>query len=144
MSQRRVSGRSEAGMTLAEVLVAITILGIAVASIASAIASVSTSSDRHRKEVNADAAVRSYAEYIKQTVDSGNYVAAPTTASYPYTAPTGYTADITAVSCLYQATPTVFSACTSTPSDYAQQLKLRVYSNDGRDQETLDIVVRKP
>ena len=68
------SPRSEAGMTLVEVLVTVVILGIAVVGILSGLGSASRSSYAHRKLVNSDVIVRSYAEAIKEKVRLGGYV----------------------------------------------------------------------
>lgn len=131
-------------MTLVEVLVAIAIMGIAVTSIVSGLASASMASGRHRKLVNADAIVRSDAELLKQQVRSGGYVPQANTTSYSLPAPSnGYSIAITSVSCWYSTAPTIFSACTSN-TDAAQKLTLSAASPDGLDTETLDIVLRKP
>ncbi|MGH9042613.1 MAG: VWA domain-containing protein [Acidimicrobiia bacterium] len=66
MSRIRRRVRSEAGASLAEVLVTITILGLSVAGIVQALGTASLASDYHRKQVNADIVVRSYAEAIKE------------------------------------------------------------------------------
>jgi prepilin-type N-terminal cleavage/methylation domain-containing protein len=143
-----VPTRSEAGMTLAEVLVAVAILGIAIASIVAGLGSASMASDRHRKQVNGDAVVRSYAEVIEQRVHSSstNYVSPPTISSYPpgsWTPATGYTVGITSVQCLYQSDLATFVDCTTATNDVAQLLKLSASSSDGRDTESLEMVVRR-
>jgi prepilin-type N-terminal cleavage/methylation domain-containing protein len=94
--------RSEAGMTLVEVLVTISILGIAIVGIISGLASTSRSTYVHRKQVTADVIVRSYGEAIKEQVRLGHYVDCATgdstsprrsgsyNSSTIYTPPAGY------------------------------------------------------
>jgi prepilin-type N-terminal cleavage/methylation domain-containing protein len=88
------SDRSEAGMTLVEVLVTVVILGIAVVGILSGLGSASRSSYAHRKLVNSDVIVRSYAEAIKEKVRLGGYVNCAKKNDYNnagiYTPPAGY------------------------------------------------------
>jgi prepilin-type N-terminal cleavage/methylation domain-containing protein len=64
---------AEAGMTLVEILVALTILGLAIAGITSGLGTASLASATHRRTVNADTILRDYAEAIKQSVRAGNY-----------------------------------------------------------------------
>lgn len=71
--RRRRRADSEAGLTLAEVLVAVTILGIAVTGIVQGLGGAARASDTHRKGVNADTIVRGWAESIKQYARLGSY-----------------------------------------------------------------------
>jgi prepilin-type N-terminal cleavage/methylation domain-containing protein len=64
---------AERGMTLVEVLVTVTILGLAVAGIMGGMEAAARGSDIHRKGVNADTVVRDWAEAIKQRVRLGAY-----------------------------------------------------------------------
>ena len=64
----RTRASRDEGMTLAEVLVAITILGLSIAGITQALGTASLASADHRKQVNADIVVRAYAEAIKERV----------------------------------------------------------------------------
>ena len=63
MGARRARG--ESGETLAELMVAIAILGIAVVVLVSGLAAAISSSSVHRGHTNADAAVRNAAECVK-------------------------------------------------------------------------------
>lgn len=101
----------EAGVSLVEVLVAVTILGVAVAGITSGLGTASLASDYHRKGVNADTVVRDYAEAIKQHVRRGRYMECATNSAtgndyspdqVGYTVPSGYTADIAEDGIRYQ------------------------------------------
>ena len=60
-------------MTLAEVLVTITILGLSITGMTAALGVGSTASAKHRDQVNADMVVRDYAESIKEWVRLGGY-----------------------------------------------------------------------
>lgn len=140
--------KSEDGTTLAEILVTVALLGLAVAAIVAALGSLSLSSDRHRKQVNADTVVRSYAEAIKQRSAMGLYApcAATTYTTPTWSAPTGYTASIlttgTDAPQYWHSSGGFSPTCGS--DEGAQKLTLRATSNDGRDVETLSIVVRTP
>lgn len=68
MSRLRRRLRSQEGVSLAEVLVTVTILGLSVAGIVQALGTASLASAYHRKQVNADIVVRSYGESIKEWV----------------------------------------------------------------------------
>lgn len=154
------SHRAESGMTLVEILVALSILGIAVVSIVSSMASASKASDEHRKQATADTVVKSFAESIKQKVSVGAYLlcpsvpssysspasGAPAVSSYfrplpGWAAPTGYSAGVSAVK---SWNGTSFSTTCPGTDGGAQLLSLSAWSSDLRDVETLEIVVRKP
>lgn len=70
-ARRQADG--EAGMTLVEILVALTIMGLAIAGITAGLGTASTASATHRRTVNADTVVRDYAEAIKHWVRAGHY-----------------------------------------------------------------------
>lgn len=92
MNRIQRSTRGEEGFSLAEVLVAVTILGMAIVGLVTALGTASTASDYHRKEVNADIVVRSYAEAIKERVRTGGYKPCAVPSDYAvYTPPAGYT-----------------------------------------------------
>jgi prepilin-type N-terminal cleavage/methylation domain-containing protein len=148
--------QSEAGMTLVEVLVALAILGIAVITIVGGLGTASNASDRHRKQATADTVVKGYAEAIKQKDEVGAYVGcttatptplssyAPTSLHSGWTVPSGYTASATAIK-YWNPTAVAFqSSCPSGNDQGAQLLTLSAQSADGRDTETVDIVLRKP
>jgi len=141
----------EAGVTLVELLITIVILSIAVVSIVSGLAAVSGAADRHRKQVTADVVVRSFAEAMERRVLLGAYQPCPTTVN-DYAVPTsfwappsGYTATVTNVSFLNAITGGVNGACVLPAADQGiQQLTLRATSTDGRDTETVNLIVRQP
>ena len=95
--------RGEDGMSLAEVLVAVAILGVAVAVIVGGLAQATSSSDRQRKHATADTALKSFAEHIKLRLTAGAYVECPATTVSSYqslpgwTAPAGYAVTVESV-----------------------------------------------
>ena len=98
--KRRCRARSEAGMTLVEVLVTLTIMGLAIAGITSALDTAPSASAAHRRTVNADTIVRNYAEAIKQSVAAGRYIDCAGPGAYgkdnlvpPFSVPFGYSVD---------------------------------------------------
>lgn len=101
-------------MTLVEVLVTITLLGVAVTALVAGMEGAARGSDIHRKGVNADTIVRDWAEAIKQRVRLGGYQeCVPGDATPPdyspskigYTAvPPGYTLTVPNGGVAYQTT----------------------------------------
>lgn len=77
---------AEAGMTLVEVLVALTILGLAVAGITQSLGGASIASAAHRRTVSADTVVRDYAEAVKDWVVNGGYANCAASGAYNDTA----------------------------------------------------------
>jgi type II secretory pathway pseudopilin PulG len=135
MLRLRVADRAR-GESLLEVVVAVTVLGIAAVAILSGMALSSKISDTHRKQATAAAYVRDYAEAIEATVAGGGY----TSGAYPaFTPGTGYQASVLSKSCW---TGSTWGSCS--PDNGVQQLTLQVKSNDGRASENLVVVVRKP
>src|SRR5262249_1781350 len=60
--------RSEAGETLAEIVLTIVLIGLAVAALLAALGTAAGASKQHRDLANADIALRSYAEATKEAV----------------------------------------------------------------------------
>lgn len=142
MSRRRASF-GEAGVTLVEVLVAVVILGMAMAAIVGAMGTSIFASDVHRRQATEEVVLRDYAE----TLAAASYVTCATTSSYQsvsFTPPTGFTATVTAVEFYNSATPafeSTYSTCPAIDSGL-QRLSLQVASSDARATETLQIVKR--
>ena len=92
----------ERGETLLELVVAVTIMGLAVAAIVGGMATSIMMSDIHRQEARAGAAARDYAEAAVTWVTAGHYDAGTNPAYDPatvqYTAPSGYRASAVSVS----------------------------------------------
>lgn len=138
------------GETLVEVLAAVVILGIAgVAVMAGLMLSVKTS-DIHRKETTGSAYVRNYAEAIQNYVAGGGYQdcasASYTPAAVSFQIPkdaAGQQYNAKVDSAVSVGTTVAASSCTS-PDPGVEQLRLSVKSPDGRANEQLVIIVRKP
>jgi len=135
----------ERGETLIELLVALTILGIALVAIIGAVAASITMSDVHRKQATAGAGVRNYAEQVENYVAGTGYSACAAASAYAagtvgYAAPAGYTAS--PVSIRYWS-GSAWSASCGTDTGL-QQLTVAVSSSDTRASEKLVLVLRKP
>lgn len=147
---RRVAelGGHQSGMTMVEILVAVSILGIAVVGIVSSLSTASLASDYHRKQATGDTVMKSFAEVLQQRAQSFAYANCTTVAHYnavplSWTPEPGYTATVTGVQYGHGPSPWTFNG-TCTSDEGLQKLSLRVTSGDGRDTETLDILVRRP
>lgn len=146
--------RREAGETLVELVLTVTIMSIAVVSVAGALATGVRMSDLHRKYATAGAAVRALAEALYASVTgSGGYLddicdgdpvgAYQSELASIYTPPANFQASVTQVRFWHPdgATGSFESGC---PDVGVQLLTVQVASVDGRVAETLDVVLRKP
>lgn len=145
--------RSDAGVTLIELLVTVAILGIAFVAIVGGMMTSIVGSDLHRKQATSETVLRSYAEAAKaQTSWTG---CSATTATYSpaavgLTVPSGYSASATAVQ--FGSTTLTGASYTTTwggsgtcTGDTAPQLiTLQVRSTDGRATESLEVIRRQP
>jgi type II secretory pathway pseudopilin PulG len=138
--------RSDSGETLIEVLVAVTILGIAAVAILGGLVTSIQSSSMHRNQATGGAYVRSFAEAIQTSVDNAGLKPCATAAS-AYSAvsvpdlPAGYTPSVSAVQSWNGST---WGSCTP---DGVQRLDLKVTTTgDSVHQaaETLTVILRKP
>jgi Tfp pilus assembly protein PilV len=136
----------ERGESLIELLVSLTILGVAAIAVVGGLSSSILMSDVHRKQASAGTALRGYAESIEAMIANGGYTNCATKTTYEtptgYTTPPGYTSEVVAGSVQYW-TGTGWSASCSADLGL-QRLTLRVASTDDRAQERLTLVVRKP
>lgn len=144
------SKSTDGGESLIELLMAITIMSLAVVAVVGSLVTGVMVSDVHRKQTTAGATLRNYAESIESSVAAATtaYTSCATPAAYAtptgFTAPAGYTASVTAVR-YWKGVPTLsFSTTCGSPDSGVQKVSLRVRSNDGRATETLDLVIRKP
>lgn len=146
MDRRPDPSARDSGESLLELLVAVTIMGIAVVAIIAGIGTGILVSDIHRKGATAGAVAHAYAESVARGVAGGTYAGCATTATYAtppgFIATPGFTASVTAVRYWNDTTKTFSSSCTTDGG--VQKLSLRVASSDGRASETLDLVIRKP
>ncbi|MFL6161824.1 MAG: prepilin-type N-terminal cleavage/methylation domain-containing protein [Jatrophihabitantaceae bacterium] len=133
------------GETLIELLVALTILGIALVAVVGAFGASITMSDIHRKQATAGAGVRNYAEQVESYIAGTGYSACAAPSAYAaatvgYAAPTGYTAAPVAIR--YWTGSAWSAGCASDTG--LQQLTIAVNSSDTRASEQLVVVLRKP
>jgi Tfp pilus assembly protein PilV len=134
------------GDTLIELVVAVTIMSVAVVAIVGGIGTSILMSGIHRQQATAGTVLRNYAEQIEKRVAATPtaYTAScsPTYAS-DFVPPTGFTATITRArfwnGSTFPATP-----CNSATDVGVQQVSLRVQNTDGRVALTLDLVLRNP
>jgi len=145
MNARGFTEVVERGESLIELIIAITIMGIAVVAITAGIGTGIAMSDIHRKQSTAGVVVRSYAESILAHVaaSSSAYTGCATSYSAPgFVSPAGYSASITGISYWKDSSRTFASSCGT--DEGVQRVSLRVSSSDGRSSESLDVIVRKP
>jgi len=135
----------ERGETLLELLIALAIMAIAVVAVVGGLVASILTSDIHRKQSTAGAAVRDYAENVETYVAGTGYTgcAAPgsyTPATVGFSAPSGYTAS--AVTVRYWSGSAWSGSCGTDLG--LQQLTIQVASSDTRGSEQLVVVLRKP
>lgn len=143
--------RGDRGETLAEVLVAVVILGIAGVAVVGGLGLAVKSSDIHRKETTGGAYVKSFAEAIEDYVGTGgatHYKPCAAADAYKvgavmsaFSLPAGFTATQDPAKSV-GPTGAVSSSCTSDTG--IQQLTLHVASADNRATESLTLVLRNP
>lgn len=142
---RPAAGRDR-GETLLELLIALTIMSIAVVAIVGGLLAGVAVSDIHRKQSTAAAAVRDYAENVEKHVANTGYIACAAPSSYApgavgyTTVPSGYTATPVAVR-YWSGAAWVASPCADVG---LQELTVQVASSDTRASEQLVVVLRKP
>jgi type II secretory pathway pseudopilin PulG len=140
------------GETLLELVISLMIMSIAVVAIIGGIGTSIKMSDIHRKQATAGAAVRSYAEAVKNYVAAGNYVSCATPTSTPknylpatvgFTPPSGPAGTYIATFATAQTWSGYAWAPCSADNAY-QKITLSVASPDGSAVERLDVVLRLP
>jgi prepilin-type N-terminal cleavage/methylation domain-containing protein len=126
----RRAERSEAGVTLIELMVTISILGIAFTALLASLMGVFSFGEQHRKLAVGETLVRRYAD----SVNNATYVDCATTSSYSASLtpapPTGYTVTITTVEYWNGDASATFgtsqSGCVSASDKGAQRITVRV------------------
>ncbi|OIJ25907.1 type IV pilus modification PilV family protein [Nocardioides luteus] len=144
-----VPWHSDRGETLVEVLVAVSILGIAGVAVVTGLQMSITSSDIHRKQTTGGAYARSYAESIQDYVAAAadRYVPcaganAYSPATVGFTVPAGYTAE----QALAKRVPPdggAAGACSGNDTG-VQQIEITLSASDGRAAERLTVLLRRP
>ncbi len=122
--------RNERGETLAEICVALVIIGAVIGAFFAANSTTSKASESHRELVTADATLRDYAEATKTAVRS-QCADVSSTYSVSYTPPTGFSVN-----------PLSAQPCPA-PATAVQALELTVTLPNGTT-KTLSIDVRTP
>ncbi|MGN6252206.1 MAG: PulJ/GspJ family protein [Marmoricola sp.] len=134
--------RKDAGETLVEVLVALSILGLAGVAIMAGLGLAVKSSDIHRKDTTSGAAAKAYAEAIEDFVQGHQsaFTCSPdySAATVGFIVPTGYTPSYT-----WNALGPTGAAAACTINS-VQLVKVTVASSDGRGGEHLTFVLRRP
>lgn len=140
--------RQEHGETLLELLITVTILGLAVASIAGAVLAAVGGSTMHRQQAQAQALLHSWAERVAAVSDA-SYVACAVAGSIPAppsdAVPAGFTASVTRVQ-YWDAASSSFGPSCGTDSG-VQQVRLTVTAPQRllpAFSEYVDVVVRRP
>lgn len=119
MSSTRIG--SEAGASLIEVLVAVTIMGVIFVAVLGGLTTAILASDMHRKQATAETLLRSFAETVKGgTYDADCDYSAPVDPDYPHS-----------ITCEEE-------------SPGLQRIELEVKSSDERAIETVEILKRDP
>ena len=146
------AGRDERGETLLELLISVTLIGIAVVAVFGGLTTGIVMSDIHRKQATAGTVLHNYAEAVQNMVAAGGYHACTSTSAdetayapsvdFKKTVPAGYTPSVVSVSMRYWDGSKWNASCGSDTG--LQRLTLEVRSDDGRATERLVIVVRKP
>jgi type II secretory pathway pseudopilin PulG len=142
---RRVGRVHDRGETLIELLVSIVVLGTAVVAVVGGLGTAIVMSDIHRKQAAIGVYLNEFAATIETAVAASptQYVDCATDTSYPsYTPGATYSADITQVR--YWNGTAFITSCSPGTDTGVQLLTLRVWSNDGRVDRSMDLVIRKP
>lgn len=136
----------DSGESLLELLIALAIMSVAVVAVVGGLLTSILTSDLHRKQSTAGAAVRDYAETVEKYVAGTGYTACASPSAYAagtvgYTGvPAGFAASAVAVR-YWTGTAWTTGSCTDLG---LQELTIQVASSDTRASERLVVVLRKP
>lgn len=128
------------GLSLVELMVAVSILGIAFIAILGGMSTAVLVSDMHRKQATAGTVLREYAEAVEAA--AYQECTAGSAPAYNFSAPEGFTATRGPVHVWDGNTPAAFVDCGATDPGL-QRIHLSVASNDGRATETVEILKRR-
>jgi type II secretory pathway pseudopilin PulG len=143
---RSRTSRSEAGETLAELLVTISIISISIVFLVGALGNSIALSSTHRQHATAETVARNVAEAIKDRdvsfVASGSY---PQSIWTPSVDATGYQVVVSKADCWdgdINASPAHFGSCPASPDRGLQRVTITVTSDAKGEQEQLSILKR--
>jgi Tfp pilus assembly protein PilV len=144
----RPSHVDDRGETLIEILVALVVMSVTVVGLVVGIAATVRMSDIHRKQANAGADVRAFAETVENSVAASptGYIACagPTAYQSLYTVPDATHYEATQTGIAYWNGSTFVATCPVAGDQGVQRVSLQVRSKDGRASEKLDVVIRNP
>lgn len=139
----------EQGDTLIELLFAVVIISIAVASLMGALITSISSAGEHRALAGDDTVLKSFAEAYKQQIEDAQTVAFvpcdSTAYGVSFTAPSGYTVSQKSIA-YWNTTQSDFvtTSCSTTPTDEGVQLITIVAQGPSKFTQSLSFVIRKP
>jgi Tfp pilus assembly protein PilV len=149
--ERLRRGDSEAGLSLPEVLVALVILVTAIVAIVGAFGTGILTSDVNKKNMTADAAIRSYAEVLSSRWKPSCAVNDYSPAAVGYAPPSGIEVSVVSVEGWTGATSgNMWGACTEAEAappapDRAglKRVRIEAHTIDERGRVQLDVIVRR-
>jgi prepilin-type N-terminal cleavage/methylation domain-containing protein len=147
MTRRRVGPQprlGERGVTLVELLVTMTIVGIAFTALLGSLSAMFMNNDSHRKVSYAQTLLRRYAEQLQ----AASYVDCATTSTSAYTAalapvPASYAASLQSVTYWNGDSAATFNSNCAGGDKGVQRITLRVQQTDSVRPVTKDLVVVK-
>jgi type II secretory pathway pseudopilin PulG len=149
-TRRSVHDRGE---SLIELLVAVIIMGTAVVAIVGGLGSAIMMTDVNRKQAAVAAYLKIFAANLEsaiaatptQYIDCATEPPGPTPGSYPGYAPGApYDAEIVPPVLYWNAPTSSFVTSCAGGDTGVQRVRLRVWSTDGRADQTVDLIIRKP
>ena len=146
---RRPNIQSDAGFSLAEILVTIVIVGITFTAILGGIITSITASALQRNEANADAVARSAGEWVKDSVQNPYVSCASSYSLSGLSKPSGFSVRITEVEYWTWEQSTVpaayaadFQATCPSPDHGIQRITIEATSADSQVTETVQVIKR--
>jgi Tfp pilus assembly protein PilV len=142
--RRRSAADRERGESLIEVLLAVTVLGIAFVGILAGLATAINLSARHRGQANADVVLVSAAESVKNQA----YVPCPNVSTSSYnptqgvTLPNGWAASDLQVTEVKKWNGSSFVTSCPATDNSLQLITIRAATPDGKSSESIDVVKR--
>lgn len=138
---------TERGDTLIEVLVAVSILGIAGAAIMGGFASSIVLSAVHRKLATTATDSRNFSELLGKGIDDKTIVYRPCASPAAYSSPPGFTANAgnaASVTAVEFWNGTTFGSCPAGGDQGVQRVSVSVTNTDTRAVSRVQVIIRKP